>query len=61
VKYLSRKNRSIRKSNFDMDKFLETSYHLKKETLSLYQKIISDYPEEKVFKTIYLKRIIYYL
>jgi len=46
VKYLSRKRGSSR-DNFDIDKFLNTSYTMKKETLSLYQKIISDYPEEK--------------
>jgi len=66
VKYLSKKKGNSR-DNFDMDKFLNTSHTMKKETLSLYQKIISDYPDEKVY-TIYnsyykflIKPIIWYL
>jgi len=40
--------------NFSMDEYLEASFNLKKETLGLYQKIISEYPDEKVrYKKIY--------
>ncbi|ORX80699.1 hypothetical protein BCR32DRAFT_19087, partial [Anaeromyces robustus] len=36
-----------RTESFNMDMFLEGFYHLKKETLKLYQEIISKYPDEK--------------
>ena len=40
--------------NFSMDEYLEASFNLKKETLGLYQKIISEYPDEKVRFIIFL-------
>ncbi len=46
---LINKNSRNRNENFDMEKFLQSSYSLKNETLKLYQEAITQYPDEKVF------------
>ncbi|ORX63808.1 hypothetical protein BCR32DRAFT_251421 [Anaeromyces robustus] len=49
---------------FNMDMFLEAFYYLKKQTLSLYQEIISKYPEEKStyqLYTLFMTEVVKYM
>jgi len=50
LKYVnnSKSNNNHNDDTFDMDKFLLKTHSLKKETLSIYQNLISEYPDEKV-------------
>jgi len=45
IKYMNNNNNESEK--FDIDKYLELIYQLKKKTLNLYQDIIAKYPDEK--------------
>lgn len=47
IKHMNSNNNDNK--NFDIDMYLSESYHLKKETLNLYQEIIAKYPDEKVY------------
>lgn len=40
-------NNNNESEKFDIDKYLELIYQLKKKTLNLYQDIIAKYPDEK--------------
>jgi len=44
IKYISDHNKT---ESFNMERFLEVSYHLKNETLGYYHEIIEKYPDEK--------------
>jgi len=51
IKYMNNNNNESEK--FDIDKYLELIYQLKKKTLNLYQDIIAKYPDEKSIYQLY--------